>query len=710
MKTVRLLWGIHNHQPVGNFEGVFEEACDRAYAPFLEVLRRHSQMKIGLHVSGVLLKWIEKHRPKLIDSIGALVEKGQIEMWTGGFYEPILPAIPDRDKIGQIRKLTRYLEDLFGQTPKGMWVAERVWEPHLPKAISEAGVEYALLDGMHFRYAGLNEEDLFGYYVTEEQGVTLKLFPINEIIRHAVPFSPVADTISYLHDVSSEDGRRAAVFADDGEKFGIWSKTFHSVYEEGWLDELFTEIEEKSSWIKSIHFSEHLASVGPLGRVYLPTASYVEMMEWAQPARTILEYKEAERFLERHGKLEPCRKFFKGGFWRNFLVKYPESNHMHQKMVRLSDRIERLAAYGADPVLLDEARDQLWQGQCNCPYWHGVFGGLYLNFLRHTTYEHLILGENAADRAEGRRKPWIACERTDFDKDGDPEILVESDRYALVFRPSEGGALIEWDYRPKSFNLLDTMTRREEAYHSEVAAARKRGGANIHGPLGAKEAGLEQFLHYDTYRRSALIDHFLRPDARLADFAACRYDEQGDFVASRYEDKIIEHKRKLRLVLSRHGSVQVGADRFPLWLEKSIDLKAGQRKIVVQYALHHEGAQEAILCFGVEFGLSLLAGDAPDRYYHSPDADFADPRLGSTGASPGVSSIALADEWSGIEVRVSFDRKAELWRFPIETVSRSEDGFELSYQSSVIFPHWIVPLSPKEDWRVGMVLEVVDLK
>ncbi|MCK5527396.1 MAG: hypothetical protein KAJ05_09615, partial [Candidatus Latescibacteria bacterium] len=84
MKTIRLLWGIHNHQPVGNFEFVFEEACDRAYAPFLEVLARHPGVKIGLHVTGVLLKWIAGHRPKLIDRIGASVERGQIEMWAGG--------------------------------------------------------------------------------------------------------------------------------------------------------------------------------------------------------------------------------------------------------------------------------------------------------------------------------------------------------------------------------------------------------------------------------------------------------------------------------------------------------------------------------------------------------------------------------------------------------------------------------------------------
>jgi alpha-amylase len=63
-----------------------------------------------------------------------------------------------------------------------------------------------------------------------------------------------------------------------------------------------------------------------------------------------------------------------------------------------------------------------------------------------------------------------------------------------------------------------------------------------------------------------------------------------------------------------------------------------------------------------------------------------------------------------MDVRFSFGRKAELWRFPIETVSQSEGGFERAYQSSVIFPHWGVPLKPEGVWRVRIVQEVVDRK
>ena len=49
---LRLALAIHIHQPIGNFDGVFEDAYRDSYAPFLEVLRQHPQIPISLHISG----------------------------------------------------------------------------------------------------------------------------------------------------------------------------------------------------------------------------------------------------------------------------------------------------------------------------------------------------------------------------------------------------------------------------------------------------------------------------------------------------------------------------------------------------------------------------------------------------------------------------------------------------------------------------------
>src|SRR5439155_1564848 len=135
-------------------------------------------------------------------------EGRQVELLTGGFYEPILAVLPDHDKFGQIERLTAFLKTHFGVRPRGMWLAERVWEPHLPRVLAEAGVEYVLVDDSHFALAGLDPDTLGGYYLTEDQGVRLRVFPISQRLRYLIPFAGVEASLEYL---AARRGRVSAV-------------------------------------------------------------------------------------------------------------------------------------------------------------------------------------------------------------------------------------------------------------------------------------------------------------------------------------------------------------------------------------------------------------------------------------------------------------------------------------------------------------------
>src|SRR5579864_4954594 len=170
MHHLALSLALHNHQPVGNFDHVFADATERSYAPMIGALERHPGIRLALHYSGPLLDWLRPQRPDLIARLRALVARGQIEMLTGAYYEAILPIVPDADKRGQIAKMTRAIKDEFGYTASGLWLAERVWEPHLARPLGEAGVRYTIVDDTHFYAVGLDDRQLLGYYVTEEEG------------------------------------------------------------------------------------------------------------------------------------------------------------------------------------------------------------------------------------------------------------------------------------------------------------------------------------------------------------------------------------------------------------------------------------------------------------------------------------------------------------------------------------------------------------
>jgi len=149
-QKIYFVLAVHNHQPVGNLPEVFQHSFEQTYQPFLSVLERFPGVSIALHYSGSLLEWLEENQPGFICRLRELVGKGQVEILGGAYFEPILPIIPEEDKIGQMRYMSERLNNLFGVVPRGMWLAERVWEPHLARPIAEAGLEYLAVDDAHF--------------------------------------------------------------------------------------------------------------------------------------------------------------------------------------------------------------------------------------------------------------------------------------------------------------------------------------------------------------------------------------------------------------------------------------------------------------------------------------------------------------------------------------------------------------------------------
>ncbi|HVB28282.1 MAG TPA: hypothetical protein VNG91_00590, partial [Terriglobia bacterium] len=324
MNKIALALVVHSHQPVGNFDHVFEEAYQKAYSPFVQTLLRHPRIRMGLHFSGCLLEWIEKRHPEFFGEVKELAVRGQAELMGGGFYEPVLSAIPDLDKAAQISRLSDYLQKHFGVQPRGAWLTERVWRPDLVRPLAEAGIRYVVLDDTHFIAAGVEPGDLHSTWLTEDLGVQLQLVPSLKRLRYTIPFRDPQETFDLLRQGI---GRPHVLFAagDDAEKFGIWPGTHELCYQRGWLERFFEAIENAGDWLETTTLSGFMATHKPLGRAYLPTASYPEMMEWALPARACEEFKQCLEETENMPGGERFRKFLLGGTWQGFLGKYPES-------------------------------------------------------------------------------------------------------------------------------------------------------------------------------------------------------------------------------------------------------------------------------------------------------------------------------------------------------------------------------------------------
>ncbi len=690
---------LHAHQPTGNFDFVFRESFEKCYLPLLEMVEKHPRIPIGLHYSGILFEWLADNEPAYLDRLHALVSRGQVEILGSGFGEPILVMLSDRDRRRQIDAMSEFVKERFGESPKGAWLTERVWEQSLAHDLASAGMGYTLVDDSHLKVCGIRGDDLNLSYVTEDRGSTIRIFPLSEQLRYLIPFQKVGDTIDYLRSQADREGSRLLVYGDDAEKFGSWPGTHQHVFQEGWLENFLTALEENLSWINLIRPRDAL-QLPPAGKIYIPDASYREMTEWALPTEARREQ------VELNGRLgeiaDQAAPFFRGGTWRTFLSKYPESSEMYGRSMDVSRRIAEL------PDSCSTKRDaemELFRGQCNCAYWHGVFGGLYLPHLRFAIYQKLVSAETILEKAL-HKGVWAACREGDFALDGTTTYQLGSSKLGLVIHPRRGGHLVELDDRERGINLSAGMTRRPEAYHDQlrdfIAGGDHGDGddvASIHDKVVVKEEGLEDLLLYDDHKRESLVDRFFERGTTVESIASGdRSVEKGDFLEGVFEAESRDEKGVTRLILTRMGVVGDGENRIPVEIKKDIVLRGGETEYKVKYKVSNRGDHPLETMFGVEFNMALLAGDAHDRRLFDESGDIGP--LASCHQLTASRLIGARDEYLGLSTGLLLPREGEAWIFPVKTVSLSEGGFESVYQSTVLLPFWEMTLDPGESREI----------
>ena len=683
-----LLLCLHNHQPVGNFDFVIERAARDAYLPFLRTLADFPSVKVTIHFSGFLLRWLAERSPETFSLLKLLSDRGQAEVMGGGMYEPILALLPERDRLGQIEAFAAEVERFFGKAPEGIWLAERVWEPDLPATLEAAGVKYVPLDDYHFVRAGCSPGELDGVYLTEYNGASVRVFPGSERLRYLIPFGDVGETMREIERLTSRDvPYPAAIFADDGEKFGVWPGTHRSVYGEGWLRRFFCGVAERAEWLTTMTFGEYVSVAPARGTVYLPTCSYAEMGEWALPPRSAARFGDLLHEL-RAGKMAEMKPFLQGGYFRNFLRKYDESNQFHKRMLWVSDRVA--AAQRVRPVRGRAARDFLHRAQCNDVYWHGVFGGLYLNHLREEAYANLLRAEAASDAVlHGEKERWTEAARGDIDRDGGEELLLKTSGLTLLAHAHDGGAVTEISLPRRAVALGHVLTRREEGYHEKFrrAAGSFDGSTSIHDAMVLKDPSVLSALGVDPWQRASFREAYYRdgdlPEAILSGAAAPRC-----FTAGR-EASVTVVRRGSRL--AAEFAVPLRGEGIDLHLVKTLVLRGGGERFEALFLLENRGAETASGWLCSEWNLNLLSGNGPDRYYEGMGEARA---LSSSGVAKGVRGFRVVDAWRNVAAVAALDRECVVLREPIETASLSEAGAEKIHQGvclRILFPVRLEP-------------------
>ncbi len=667
-RIINLLFGVHAHQPVGNFPEVMEDAHQRCYKPFLETVHRYPDFKFALHSSGWLLEWLFTHHPDDMALLREMAARGQVEFFGAGDMEPVLAVIPYRDRMSQLAAMSDRLEQYFGQRPEGAWLTERVWEATVVPALADSGIRYVMVDDYHFLCAGAERAQLSGYHTTEEDGRRIDVYPISEALRYRLPFSPAGEAVAYIESQADETAGAAAIYFDDIEKFGIWPETYSWVYERGWLKD-FIEGVLASPVIRSAHIRDHHNETRTRGIVYLPTVSYSEMGEWTLPAPAARRYTELVHTAEHEGVLERDRPFIRGGIWKNFLTRYPEANWAHKRMLELS---ARLAALPEDQVRQDLV-ELLHESQANDAYWHGLFGGIYLPHLRRALWHAMIQLERRLDGLQPR--PALAT--GDLDLDGREEVFMSSLALQAVVRPDKDAALIELSSYTLAQNFADTLKRYEENYHEKAragsAAAREHEGEGI-----ASAHDVVRFKH-------EIVAADLTPDIRTRGLFAESWTDFGQKLPVEYATTFIQGGAVLCM----------GA--------------AGETRVAKIYSVRYNVLSVALKCNGsgrlsTRLNLAMPCCDGPAGCFVVRGAVAGG--FGQQFAWDDLADLALEDHYMGGAIRLHASLPARIKAQPHYTVSQSEAGFEKIMQAVELTLTWEVDGA----FEVQLQLEVAQLK
>ena len=651
-QPLRLCFALHLHQPWGNFDHVFEDHLRDVYRPLLTSLMHGEFWPVAVHLSGPLLEWLEGHAPGFVDEIGEHATAGRLEILCAGHDEPILAVLSREDRQEQLLRHREWIRHRFGVDAAGLWLTERVWEPTLPDDLAAAGVRFVLVDDRHFRVTGFGNDALHSTYVTEAGGHRVDVFPIDEKLRYLIPFRPPAELAAYLRDLRAA-GHQLAVLGDDGEKFGGWPGTRQWLYADGWLEAFLGTMRElrDNGEVRLSRFDDALITTRSGGLAYLPSASYREMEGWSlpfEPARALLRLEQAwdgPRIQGVDGGL------LRGGHWRHFLVRYPESNRMHKVSVALS----RLCREQGDPAA---ARRAIGRAQCNDAYWHGVFGGMYLPFLRETVWRNLAMAEALLRRGEP-----LAVESRDIDLDSHEDLWVHSARFSILAAPARGGMIELWLDLERHGNLLDVVARHREAYHEalggipgESTAAEGHGADGGAPSIHDMETQLTRIPPIDTEPRGLFVDRVITSATTRDDF--------------------------------RNG--------------RTVPVRSWARQTMhATWRVAGAAADVMLACHDLTKRIGI---DHPAPTTAEADGANA-PATGDAPAAPPAPATVISCEWqwqpeqhpgeSWFTTELSFSAPLDIvapesqrWDYEIETVAKSERGFDRTVQGWAVVLRW----------------------
>ncbi|NQT57975.1 MAG: DUF1926 domain-containing protein [Bacteroidetes bacterium] len=413
MSKKKIILGIYSQKPLGTQVEDLEYSLFHCYKPLLTYLYTHEDIKFVFYISIIILEWFENNYPEINMLINDMVKRKQLEILSGGYFDPILTILPLKDRALQIEMSTTFLRKRFGKRPNGIWITDQIWNPSLVSTFNSCGINNLLINTSN----KIQKKELLSPFTMQEMGKTINIYPISKEYSDAV-FSNNFKSVLGEYAVSMKKDGPVTIMLDANKLISEF------ILKDG--KELIGLLESLFNTVKANNISTTLPQlesdgVSAFEKKYLSSGCY--------------------GFSPMPGKIANYNEMF---------LRYPELNFLYGKLTysqKLTSSIKK------EKSLKKLSSLEILKGESFGAFTFSDWGGLYHNYLRKENYSHLIEVERSS-----REKGLFSSSITpfDFDFDGLDEYIFRGKNITAIV-DAKGGCLAELDYLVTSWNYLDTF-------------------------------------------------------------------------------------------------------------------------------------------------------------------------------------------------------------------------------------------------------------
>lgn len=640
-----------------------EKEYQDVYRPTAKFLYAHPEFSMTFSFSGNELQFLKKKHPEFLELVQQLVNRKQIEVLGGGFYQPVFPMLYAKDRTDQVELLSVELRQTVGKRPRGMTLYADGWDASLVTSFQTCGMEYVLLDSSLIRPSKLSYLPL----IMSDKGKNIIVVPVYR--KHKPGIATAEEYLASLFSFIKRSVRGDAYDVEADERI-VCVQLSHGEFRALLQSEFFLQLlhvanEKFSETIRFAFPAAYLKMQQARVPAFITAGLNAEIAQWAKTPYT-------PAMLKNDGY--PVTIY-------DFLQTYPQSQALCSRMLYVSMLINQ--CHG-DKARKKAAREKLWASQSGEAFVCTANGAFPNALYRQNAYAKLNEAEKIVRDCGNFEESTV---RFDYNGDGKDEYIFRMGAYTACITKN-AGALCEFNVLQSFANYADNLSRIESF-----------DGCN------------------DNYYRGLFVDHVFT-DRDIKNYVQGKPAGSGIFSEVPYSEQRFSAQHK-EVILA--ASAEFGEKRQLLRLRKKY--VAAAASVSVQYILKNESAEPLSAYFAAELNFLQANFGAADFVPYSVeivsgnekkvvDTTTSSCSIEQTGCMTDVAAVQLSDSNNMVSFVVEPNEACEFCFMPI-IFKRPDCSGEKNVPAAMTFSAafiWNVQLEPGMEMEKTVNLSIISTK